>query len=180
MDTATPVLVGYATAAGSTRGVAERIAARLRESGLPVACLPLGPDVQPEDFGAWVLGSAVHSMAWLPPAIDFLQRAAGLPARPCWAFSVGGLSPDGPLRRRMAAQEVRRVQQGFPPHLAVRDHRLFVGALDTSQVNAAGRAFWRVVGGRPGDQRDWPAIDRWASEVAAGLGARERTGPGTT
>ncbi|MCZ2839149.1 flavodoxin domain-containing protein [Modestobacter sp. VKM Ac-2985] len=179
MDT-TGALVGYATAAGSTRGVAERIAARLRRSAVPVTCLPLGPDVAPEDFGAWVLGSAVHGMAWLPSALDFLQRAAEVPARPCWAFSVGGMAPAGPLRRRMVAQELRRVQRGFPPHLVVRDHQLFVGVVDTSQVNAAGRACWRAVGGRPGDQRDWPAIDRWAAEVAAGLQAHQRTGPGTT
>lgn len=172
MDATAPVLVGYATAAGSTRGVAERIAARLRDSGLPVTCRALGPDVRPADFGAWVLGSAVHDMAWLPPAIEFLQRAAEVPARPCWAFSVAGLSPTGPLRRRMAAQEVRRVQRGFPPELALRDHQLFVGVLDTSRVNAAGRAFWRAIGGRPGDQRDWPAIDRWARQVAAGCASR--------
>jgi menaquinone-dependent protoporphyrinogen IX oxidase len=33
MEEKLPVLVGYATAAGSTRGVAERIAERLRDAG---------------------------------------------------------------------------------------------------------------------------------------------------
>jgi menaquinone-dependent protoporphyrinogen oxidase len=30
-----------------------------------------------------------------------------------------------------------------------------------------GRAFWRLVGGRPGDHRDWPAMESWAGQIAA-------------
>jgi menaquinone-dependent protoporphyrinogen oxidase len=182
MDSSTPVLVGYATAAGSTRGVAERIAARLQDAGLPVSCAALAPDLRPEDHSAWVLGSAVHNMAWLPPALEFLQRAATVPARPCWAFSVGGMSPSGPVSRWMGAQEIRRIQRGFPPALTVRDHRLFAGVVATQGVNWAGRMLWRVIGGHPGDQRDWPAIDRWAADVAGELraSADREARPGAT
>ena len=176
MDEDRPVLVGWATAAGSTRGVAERIAARLLDASLPVTCAPLGPEVHPGDSAAWVLGSAVHGMAWLPAATEFLARAASTP-RPCWAFSVGGLSPSGPVRRWMAGQEVRRVQRGFPPGLAVRDHQLFAGVISTQGVSLAGRVLWRALGGRPGDRRDWEAIDRWAAAVAAQLSAAP-AGPG--
>ncbi|GAA4733956.1 hypothetical protein GCM10023328_11990 [Modestobacter marinus] len=168
MTAGLPVLVGYATAAGSTQGVAERIAGRLREAGLSVTCAPVDPGLDPRAFCAWVLGSAVHGMAWLPSATDFLSRAAATP-RPCWAFSVAGVSPSGPVRRWMTDQEVRRVQRGFPPGLALEDHQLFAGVVDTTRVGWAGRAFWRALGGRPGDQRDWPAIDRWAAQVAAQL-----------
>ncbi|WP_222269850.1 flavodoxin domain-containing protein [Modestobacter marinus] len=76
-------LVGHASAAGSTRGVADRIAARLRAGGVAVTCAPLSADLDPDDHGAWVVGSAVHGMAWLPAAVGFLQRAASVPARPC-------------------------------------------------------------------------------------------------
>jgi menaquinone-dependent protoporphyrinogen oxidase len=69
----------------------------------------------------------------------------------------------------MGAQELRRVEQGFPAGLDVRDHRLFAGVVVTDGVPLAGRAFWRAIGGHPGDQRDWPAIDRWADDVAADL-----------
>jgi len=163
--------VGYATAAGSTRGVAERIAAGLMAAGVPVTCRPLAPDLRPDDFAAWVVGSAVHQMAWLPAAVEFLQRAAGQRLRPCWAFSVGGLAPTNPVRRWLGDQEVQRIQRGFPGGLPVRDHHLFAGVVRTEGIGPAGRFFWRVVGGRPGDQRDWAAIDRWASEVSAGLTA---------
>ena len=59
------VLVTYSTAAGSTAGIAERIAQVLRSAGCTVQCLPASavPDV--EDVDALVVGSAVHDMAWL-------------------------------------------------------------------------------------------------------------------
>jgi hypothetical protein len=67
MDTTPRVLVAYSTAAGSTAGVAERIAEALRRAGCEVACRPAGPDLDPAGVDALVLGSAVHNMAWLPP-----------------------------------------------------------------------------------------------------------------
>jgi menaquinone-dependent protoporphyrinogen oxidase len=172
-----PVLVGYASAAGATRGVAERIAVRLRAGGVPVTCAPLSADLDPDDHEAWVVGSAVHGMAWLPAAAGFLQRAAAVPARPCWVFSVGGLAPTGAFRRWLGRQEVRRIEQGFPAGLPLRDHRLFAGVVAVEGMNRAGRAFWRGVGGRPGDQRDWAAIDRWADGVADQLTGPPSPGP---
>jgi menaquinone-dependent protoporphyrinogen oxidase len=177
MDEKPPVLVGYATAAGSTRGVAERIAGGLRDAGLPVTCASLGPELHPDEFAAWVLGSAIHNMAWLPPATEFLTRAAATP-RPCWAFSVGGMSPSGALRHWLAGREVQRIQREFPAGLTVRDHQLFAGVISTQGVSWAGRVFWRALGGRPGDQRNWPAIDRWAAAVAAELAESSPAGHG--
>jgi menaquinone-dependent protoporphyrinogen oxidase len=180
MDQGTPVLIGYATAAGSTRGVAERIAARLGQRGVRGVCRALGPDVDPAAYDAWVVGSAVHSMAWLPAATEFLTRAAALPVRPCWCFSVGGMPPSGPVRRWMVDKELRRVERGFPAGLVVRDHELFAGVVVNEGLGLAGRVFWRAIGGHAGDQRDWPAIDHWADDVADGLGALGRVprGPG--
>jgi menaquinone-dependent protoporphyrinogen oxidase len=166
MDEKTRVLVGYATAAGSTAGIAERIAAVLRDRGCDVVCRPVGPDLDPAGFDAWVLGSAVHNMAWLPPALDFLRRIPTADDRPAWCFSVGGISPRGPLTRRMTALEVRRVAQSFPDSFTARDHRLFAGIVRLSGTPLWGRAFWWVFGGRPGDHRDWPAIAAWAGSIA--------------
>jgi menaquinone-dependent protoporphyrinogen oxidase len=60
------VLVSYATAAGSTAGIAERIAGVLRTASRDAVCRPADPDPDLADFDALVLGSAVHDMAWLP------------------------------------------------------------------------------------------------------------------
>jgi menaquinone-dependent protoporphyrinogen oxidase len=95
MDRTGRVLVGYATAAGSTQAIAERIADVLTSAGLTVVCRPVGPDLEPAAFDAVVLGSAVHSMAWLSPAVDFLSRFPAGDAPALWCFSIGGLShPD--------------------------------------------------------------------------------------
>lgn len=166
------VLVGYATAQGSTAGIAERIAVVLTNAGHSVLCRPVGPDLDPAAFDALVVGSAVHDMAWLPPATDFLRRAAGSDRR-IWCFSVGGVTPRGPLTRRVAVQEAHRVARGFPGGLAVRDHQLFGGIVQMAGVPLWGRLFWRVMGGRPGDHRDWSAIEAWARSIAAELPAAE-------
>jgi menaquinone-dependent protoporphyrinogen oxidase len=169
MDGRRRVLVGYATAGGSTAGIAERIATTLQENGCEVACRPVGPDLEPADFDAFVLGSAVHNMAWLRPAVDFLGRVATSDNPPIWCFSVGGIDPHGAVTRRMTALEVRRVEEGFPAGFRSRDHRFFGGIVEMTGVPLWGRVFWRLIGGRAGDHRDWPAIDSWARDIAAEL-----------
>jgi menaquinone-dependent protoporphyrinogen oxidase len=169
MTTPPRVLVGYATAAGSTRGIAERIAADL--AGVAdVTVGPLGPDVDPAGFDAFVLGSAVHSQAWLPAATEFLRRGrAVLGERPFWCFSVAGVAPTGPVSRAVVGMEVRRIAEAFPSGLTPREHRVFAGVVVLRGLPLWGRLFWRAVGGRPGDSRDWAAVDRWAGEIAAAL-----------
>ena len=169
MDEMPQVLVGYATAAGSTAGIAERIAATLRESGCQVVCRPVGPDLDPGLFATVVVGSAVHNMAWLPAALDFLGRIPTVGDRHTWCFSVGGVTPRGRLTRRMAASEVRRIEQAFPTGLRVRGHEFFGGIIEMSGLPLWSRAYWRLVGGRPGDHRNWPALERWAGHIAAAL-----------
>jgi menaquinone-dependent protoporphyrinogen oxidase len=161
------VLVGYATANGSTAGIAERIAAGLRGSGCEVDCRPVGADLPPGGFDAIVLGSAVHNMAWLRPAIDFLHRIPG--TTPTWFFSVGGVQPSGAVTRRLTDLEITRVEQGFPAQFRGREHKLFVGVVHMAGLALWGRIFWRLIGGRDGDHRDWPAIDRWAAAIGADL-----------
>jgi len=173
MDETFHVLVGYATANGSTAGVAERIAACLRGSGREVDCRPVGPDLEPAGFQAIVLGSAVHDMAWLRPAIDFLHRMPT--TTPTWFFSVGGVEPRGPVTRRLTDLEITRVEQQFPAALRGRDHRLFAGVVRMAGLALWGRIFWRLIGGRDGDHRDWAAIDRWAAGVAADITALRDT-----
>src|SRR5687767_8625012 len=172
MDERTRVLVGYATAAGSTAGIAERIAATLRQTGADVTCRPVGPDLEPAGFDALVVGSAVHNMAWLRPALDFLGRIPVDGDHPTWCFSVGGVAPDGPLTRRMTSLGVGKVGQGFPAGFRARGHRFFGGIVEMEGIPLWGRLFWRLMGGRPGDHRDWPAVEGWARQIAAEVAPR--------
>src|SRR3954462_14707841 len=84
------VLVAYTSRAGSTRGVAERIAARLGSHGLDVHLDPLLGREQVGRFQAVVLGSPIYSHEWEPEAVDFCRRhAAALADHPMGTFSVG-------------------------------------------------------------------------------------------
>jgi menaquinone-dependent protoporphyrinogen oxidase len=164
------VLVSYSTAAGSTVGIAERIAQVLRAAGCTVRCLPASavPDVEGVD--ALVVGSAVHDVAWLAPSVDVLRRAAVSGTTPAvWCFSVGGVRPRGRLTRALAALEVRRIGQQFPVGLRVRDHRLFGGIVEMKGVPLWGRLFFRMIGGKAGDRRDWTAAEAWAIGIAESL-----------
>lgn len=179
------IVLRYATAAGSTTGIADRIREVLERAGCTVQVERLTEGTPPDPAGfadadAVVLGSAVHDMSWLPPALAAAHLVASLdPTPPLWCFSVGGVQPHGPLTRTMAAREIRRVEQRFPPGLRPRAHRLFGGIVLLDTMPLWGRLFYRfVAGGRPGDHRDWPAIEAWAfdvaAEVRAGLPRRRR------
>jgi menaquinone-dependent protoporphyrinogen oxidase len=167
MDVTPRALVAYATAAGSTAQVAEHIATVLPDSGAEVVCTPVAQELDPGGFDVLVVGSAVHNMAWLRPALDFLARTARTGA-PTWCFSVGGLAAPyrNALSRFMARGELRRIAQGFPASLPPRDHRLFTGVVEMHGAPSWARLFYRLTGGG-GDHRDWADIAHWAGVVAA-------------
>jgi menaquinone-dependent protoporphyrinogen oxidase len=165
-----PVLVGYASAHGSTRDIAERIAARLRENGLDVRVEDLREAGVADGFSAFVLGSALHNQDWLPEAIAYVHRtSAVLASRPTWLFSVG--MPDAlaaPLRS-IARTEEPKALTTFREALKPRDHRLFSGVVEPDHLPAVGRFVFKAMGGRYGDFRDWDAIDAWARRIAPDL-----------
>ncbi|MFD5856832.1 flavodoxin domain-containing protein [Streptomyces chartreusis] len=164
------ILVGYATAHGSTRGVADRLAAGLGHAGLRTDVHPLGVVDDAAVYDAFVLGSAVHNQSWLDPAKVFVRdNLELLGPRPVWLFSVG---MPGALRgpwKRLGPMEGPVIVRSLPTDLSPRGHRLFSGVIRASQLPLGGRIRFRLVGGRYGDYRDWDAIDGWAAEIASEL-----------
>lgn len=164
------VLVAYASAHGSTRTVAERVAARLGLHGLDVelAALDALPDVGP--YRAVVLGSAVHNGAWLPEAVDCVRRQrASLFARPVWMFSVGmAAALPRPLRRLAARSEPPRITRAVEA-IEPRGYRRFSGVVRSEHLDRKGRVLFRLLGCRYGDFRDWDAVDVWADGIAKTL-----------
>jgi menaquinone-dependent protoporphyrinogen oxidase len=169
---------------GSTRGIAERLARRLRDSGLTVDCLPVAEAPAPEGYDAVVAGSALHDRAWLPEAVVYLSRhAAALGGMPVWLFSVGMTGALARPLRRPAMREGPRAVAPLAALVRPRGTRLFSGVVSPQQFPPASRAVLRLMGGRYGDFRDWPDIDAWAAGIAAELldpqrhdGARPRPG----
>jgi menaquinone-dependent protoporphyrinogen oxidase len=167
------VLVAYATANGSTKGVARAVADRLSAAGLDVD-LRAADDVDDvHAYDAVVLGSAIHNGRWLTPATTLLAEIAEMPRRPLWLFSVCTVGETtsflGPRLSRLA-RRARKLPDGVAASEA--PHRFFAGVIEKSHWNAIGRLFFIATGGRYGDHRDWSDIDQWATQIIAGLTSR--------
>jgi menaquinone-dependent protoporphyrinogen oxidase len=164
------VLVAYASAHGSTRSIAERIGAVLAEHGERVEVRAVSSVGGADAYTAIVLGSAVHSRAWLAEATDFLERERDtLAERPVWLFSVGmPAALRGPWRRYGPTEEAL-LANDLHRMLDAREHRLFSGVFRREHIPLAGRLICRLLGLRYGDYRDWPGIDAWASKISGEL-----------
>lgn len=160
------VLVAFASRKGATIGVAERIAKRLRLRGLPTLCLPVEEASEVDRFAATILGCPVYNQAWPQEGREFLQRNIdALRATPTWLFSVGSFGDD----RRLIGRTVKREPKGIDDlreRIEAEDYRVFAGVVEASQWPLFGRLFFRALGGRFGDNRDWPEIERWSDSIA--------------
>jgi menaquinone-dependent protoporphyrinogen oxidase len=170
------VLVGYTTAFGSTRGVAERIAETIQLRGIVAEARPLSEVTDVTPYEAFVLGSPIHSQRWLEDAVAFLvEHQSDLRNRPLWLFSVGSVGESSSFFRRPVDGLFRRMQtetkqvKKFKRVLNAREHRIFAGAIERDSWPLAGHLFLKLFGGRYGDHRDWPDIESWANRIATDL-----------
>jgi menaquinone-dependent protoporphyrinogen oxidase len=178
------VLVGYATAHGSTEGIAQHIGAKLREHGFRVDVCSLDQQGDVGRYEAAVLGSAIHGGAWLPFGAEFIRRhAAALSRRPVWLFSVSTLGEESSAFRPRTARRLRAMRKNttqltaFRAAIRPRDHHDFAGVIQPEHWSVAGRAFMKAVRGRYGDHRNWSEIDRWAEGIARTLAAASSRTP---
>lgn len=165
------VLVAYASAMGSTREIAQHVASRMAAALGDVECRSVEEVGSVADYDAVVVGSAIHNQAWLPPALEFLTKhAPELAGRPVWAFSVGMADALPKLfRSRGAVLQQQRLEQTQFQEVALRGHVVFSGVFRDDQMSGFLRALFRLVGGRFGDVRDWPAVDAWTDQITADL-----------
>ena len=150
-----PILVAYASKHGSTREVAETVAAELEGRGCEVDLRPAREvrDVRP--YAGVVLGSALYVGRPHRDARRFLARhRAELRRR---RFAVFAMGP-----RTQAAEDVAdsraQIDRALPfePDLVV----IFGGVIDQAKLHFP---FNRM---EACDARDWDEIRDWAAEVA--------------
>jgi menaquinone-dependent protoporphyrinogen oxidase len=174
-----PVLVAYATRHGSTRGIAERIAGRLRDAGLDAEARPAADVRDPAGYDAFVVGGAAYMFAWLKDATAFVDRnRALLEDRPTWLFASGPLGTDTvdkdgrDVLETTVPRDFARLREAVHP----RGERVFFGAYDPAArpIGVAERLLSLMPAKRDlpaGDFRDWPAVDAWADAIAHELAA---------
>ncbi len=170
------VLVAYASQHGATRGIAKRIAERLRGAGHQAEALSVTAAGDIAAYDAFVVGSAVYIGHWQKEALAFVRSNGDrLRERPTWLFSSGplGESPvddQGRDKRKTAApEELPELRELVQP----RDHQVFFGALNPDDLPIIPRLMRLLPAGRKlleeGDFRDWASIDAWADGIAVEL-----------
>jgi menaquinone-dependent protoporphyrinogen oxidase len=155
-----PVLVAYGSKHGSTREIAERIAAVLRSRGLPVDVRTAETAGPPEGYRAIVLGSAVYMRRWRRPAARLLAQAQRSGA-PLWLFSSGPIGDMPADPAKLVPKAVRAA--------AAREQVLFGGRVPLEPSNMIERAMRKNTPEANCDARDWDAIEGWAAEIADAL-----------
>lgn len=168
------ILVGYASAHGSTAEVAQYIGDTLEERQFNVTVANV-TDIQSVDqYDAFILGSAIHAGMWLKELSQFLTQFGGsIKGKPFYLFvtCIRVLEPDG----------YQFVIDNYVHHhvidpLGVREVQPFAGKLDLNQVDWDER--WTLAARYDGsvmpgsynhDFRNWDVIKAWAMRVADAL-----------
>lgn len=105
------VLVAFASAHGSTEGIANRIADRLRDNGINVQVEELAGLTNLRGYDAAILGSAIRSGRWLAEGSGPLSRYRGdLRNRPVWLWPGGKRTCRELAREYFAARSSRPCQ----------------------------------------------------------------------
>lgn len=161
------VLIAVASKHGSTREIAEVIAAELCAADITVDLENAEEVDSLAAYDAVILGSAVYEGNWLPEAKRLVeQHRAELARVPVWLFSSGPLGAPDALPREDPQRLAAALGAVVP-----RDHHIFAGRMDQSTLNFVERVIARVVKAPFGDFRDWPEIRSWAGEIAVELRA---------
>ena len=129
------VLVVFASKHGSTKGIADFIGEKLRQSGADVDVLEVNQVRDLRSYDAFVIGSALYFGHWMKDAKRFVSRnRAILSSRPVWLFSSG---PIGKERKDAKGRDLLDTSVSGPfeledlkQGLQVKDHRVFFGAYD--------------------------------------------------
>jgi menaquinone-dependent protoporphyrinogen oxidase len=163
------VLVAAASKHGATAEIAARIGADLSDHGLAVEVKDLEHVRDLGKYDAFVLGSGVYLGQWLKPARTFVDAHADeLAQRPTWLFASGsivGAPPVGDDPNAVRASHVAKLVE----RTHAREHKLFAGKLDMSELGFMEKAAVRGAHATEGDYRDWQAVDEWAGAIAQEL-----------
>ncbi len=162
------VLVAYATNYGSTREVAETIAATLREGGLNVDIQPARQVRTLVPYSAVVLGAPLIMFHWHKDALGFLSRhRQALTERPVALYALGPVKePHDEAEWQSSREQLTKELAKFPWFKPVA-LEILGGKFDPALLRFPLNVF---AGKAPAsDARDWTAIRTWASNLVPKL-----------
>jgi menaquinone-dependent protoporphyrinogen oxidase len=154
------ILVAYATKHGSTREVAESIAATLEEQDLDVEARPAADVDDVSRYDGVVVGGSLYLGRWHPDALGFLRREReALATRPVAVFAMGPRTTEAKDVAGARAQLDGALAKltGVDPFAVT----VFGGVLDPGKLRFPLNRL------PASDARDWGAIRGWAAGLAA-------------
>jgi menaquinone-dependent protoporphyrinogen oxidase len=156
------ILVAYASGSGSTREVAEAIAAEIEGEGLNCVVQHVSKANNVALYSGVVIGSSIRIGRWLPEAVACLERIkTELTNKPVAYFTTCLTMIDDTAENRQTVLNYMAPLLKMTPDVHPIGLGLFAGSLDPSR-----RAI--MVGDGPqGDYRDWDAIRAWAKKIQA-------------
>jgi len=163
------VLVAYATKYGSTKEVAEKVAAALRDGGKDVDVRPAHETAGVDGYSAVVLGAPLYMFRWHKNARHFLSRnKKALAETPVAVFALGPMTPDKPEEFEGARQQLDKALAKYK-WLTPRSIEVFGGKFDPTGLRFPDNL--PAVRALPAsDLRDWDAIGVWAAALPGLLG----------
>ncbi|MEO5987035.1 MAG: flavodoxin domain-containing protein [Candidatus Limnocylindria bacterium] len=158
------VLVISASKHGATTEIADAITETLLASGIDADHRAPAEVGDLTEYDAVVIGSAIYTGRWLEPARRLIERQhAALEGLPVWLFS------SGPVGDPLAPTEEPQDGVRLCRELKARQHVVFAGKLNASDLSWVERTITGMLKSPYGDFRNWDAIRAWAQEIATAL-----------
>ena len=161
------ILVTYASASGSTVGVADAIGKKIAEAGNIVDVRPVKEVKDLAGYRAVVIGSAIHSGLWLPEAVKFVQdHKDALKQLPTAYFLVCLMTlKEDDQSRTFVGDYLKDMRALVTP---VSEGR-FPGAYLPENYDFWTRFGMKFFAGylkiKAGDYRNWEAVNAWAAKT---------------
>lgn len=171
------ILIGYASAHGSTAEIAEFMSGVFNERGFKVTVASVETIKLIGPYDVVILGTAIHAGTWLPKMVDFVTAFHdALVDKPLylWVNCIRVLEAHG-YDHVIEYYMVHDLLKG----LDVREITAFAGKLDLQRVDWNER--WTLAArydgttwpsNFDGDFRDWDKIRAWCEKVAASVSAQ--------
>ncbi len=159
------VLVAYASTHGSTREVAEVVAAELRARGLGVDLLPARGVRRLDGYAAVVLGAPLYILHLHKDALRFLTRCQQTLTRlPAAVFAGGPYGEASAEVWQEVHKELDRELAKFPWFEPV-SVEVIGGRFDPTHLHFPWSLIPAMRQTPPSDLRDWDAIRAWAETL---------------